>query len=195
VPDERDQLDEMTSALVARLRAMPASDPRARAAILARVRGRRQAPWRTVLAEAWQPSMPLLAAASIAVAAIGIGYGARVMVEPAAPVVADNTTSAPDNGTLVTVSNVSSRAVPQQFILDAPKANRVALVGDFNNWDPTANALQRSASGMWEVTVPLVPGRHTYAYLVNDSLKLDPRAPSTSDDFGRASSVILVSGR
>jgi hypothetical protein len=47
---------------------------------------------------------------------------------------------------------------------------------------------------VWEVTVSLVPGRHTYAFLVNDSVwTLDPRMPQEQHpDFGTLSSVILV---
>ena len=62
MPDERDAMepmDDVIGGLVKRLQALPVSDLRARAAILARVRGRRQSPWRAALAEAWQPSMPL----------------------------------------------------------------------------------------------------------------------------------------
>jgi hypothetical protein len=184
--------DDVLRALVRRLQVMPASDPRRRAAILARVRGRRQGQWRAALTLAWQPSVPLLAAAAVVVAAIGAGYTSRVLVEPpesaqpAAPLLA------------VASSNSSVRLVPQQFILSSRGANHVALVGDFNGWDPKANLLQDSTkTGVWEVTVALPPGRHAYAFLVNDSLwTVDPRAPKLDDpDFGRASSVILVNER
>jgi hypothetical protein len=85
--------------------------------------------------------------------------------------------------------------VPTQFILDAPRATRVSLVGDFNSWDAAAVPLVRdSSSGIWTVTLPLVPGRHAYAFLVDGStLTLDPRAPTTQDpEFGTPSSVVLV---
>ena len=188
--------DEVIGALVARLQAMPVSDPRARAAILARVRGRRQAPWRATLAWAWQPSVPLLAAATIVVAAIGLGYAGRVLVEPATTHIAAVDPLGATPG-LLSVSNDAAavRLVPTQFVLEARGANRVAIVGDFNGWDAAhATALKDpNRSGVWEVTILLPPGRQTYAFLVNDTLTLDPRMPKQDDpDFGGARSVILV---
>ena len=199
MPDGRElgvPLDEVLSAFVTRLKAMPASDSQARVAILARVRGRRQAPWRATLAWAWQPSVPLLAAAAVVVAAVGVGYAGRVLVEPSPAIV-----TARDVGgalpALMSVSNDLSGTglVPQQFIFEAREANRVAIVGDFNGWDPAATQLNDPArTGVWEATLLLPLGRHTYAFLVNDTLlKLDPRRPAETDpDFGRMSSVILV---
>jgi 1,4-alpha-glucan branching enzyme len=80
-------------------------------------------------------------------------------------------------------------------VLEAPRASRVALVGDFNAWDAAATPLARmSSSGIWTVTIPLTPGRHTYAFMVDDTAwTLDPRAPTAQDpDFGTPSSVVLV---
>ena len=53
----------------------------------------------------------------------------------------------------------TDRLVPMQFVLDAPRASRVSLVGDFNAWDAADTPLMRDpASGIWTVTVALVPG-------------------------------------
>jgi hypothetical protein len=202
VLEERNPMDSDLSALVARLQVMPVSDPRARSAILARVRGRRQAPWRVVLVTMWewQPSVPLLAAAALALVALGAGFAGRALISPAgAPSIATAPTAAADaSGGLVPVSNDGVRRVARQFVLEAMGATKVALVGDFNGWDATATVLSDpTGRGVWEGTVLLAAGRHTYAFLVNDSLWVpDPRAPHTTDpDFGRASSVILVPDR
>ncbi len=193
---ERDFDNEMFDALVARLKVMPVSDPQARAAILARVRGRRQSPLRATMIGAWQRSAQPLAAAAAVVLLLGAGYGARVFVEPAPEV---DSVAMVEARTIpvMQVSNelASTRPVPTTFILKADGANRVALVGDFNGWDRGATALaDPTKSGVWEVTVPLTPGRHTYAFLVNDSVwTVDPRMPQERDpDFGTLSSVILV---
>jgi hypothetical protein len=192
---ERDSENAMLDALVTRLKVMPVSDPRARAAILARVRGRRQSPWRAAAVGAWQQWAPQLAAAAVIVVLVGAGYGARVIVEPKPgdAVATGDTPTIP----VVQVSNelASTRPVPTTFILKAEAANRVSLVGDFNGWDRAATVLaDPSKSGVWEVIVPLTPGRHTYAFLVNDSVwTVDPRMPQERDpDFGTLSSVILV---
>ena len=85
--------------------------------------------------------------------------------------------------------------VAVQFVLDAPAAKSVALVGDFNAWDGAATPLVRdSASGAWSVVASVTPGRHVYAFLVDGKVwTLDPRAPKTRDsDYGAEQSVIIV---
>ena len=88
-----------------------------------------------------------------------------------------------------------SAAQAVQFVLVAPAANRVSLVGDFNDWDPAATPLATSpAGGVWTVMVPLSPGQHSYAFVVDGSSWVaDPQAPpETGDDFGRPSSLVTV---
>jgi 1,4-alpha-glucan branching enzyme len=82
---------------------------------------------------------------------------------------------------------------PVRFGLRAPEARRVALVGDFNRWDPVATPLARTADG-WEVEVALTPGRHAYAFVVDGARwVLDPAAQRERDpDFGQARSVTVV---
>ena len=85
-----------------------------------------------------------------------------------------------------------------RFVLVAPDAQRVALVGDFNDWQVGATPLRPAASGrMWTVDVPLVPGRHRYAFVVDgESWMPDPTAPRASGaDFGTPSSVVTVAER
>jgi len=84
-----------------------------------------------------------------------------------------------------------------QFVLVAPGASRVSLVGDFNGWNPAATPLRPTGrDGVWTVDVPLRAGRYTYSFLVNGVVwQRDPSAPAApGDDFGRPSSVILVQG-
>ncbi|MEP6492206.1 MAG: isoamylase early set domain-containing protein [bacterium] len=83
-----------------------------------------------------------------------------------------------------------------RFALVAPTAVHVSIVGDFNRWNPAALPLKRSADGRtWEIEVPLLPGRYTYAFVVDGRLARDPVAPeAASDDFGIANSVVLVKG-
>jgi hypothetical protein len=92
-------------------------------------------------------------------------------------------------------SGGDSAANPFQFVLVAPQASSVALVGDFNDWDP-ARSPMRTAQGVWATTVPLAPGRYRYAFLVNGvEWRADPGAPAARDDeFGTPSSVITVGG-
>jgi 1,4-alpha-glucan branching enzyme len=85
--------------------------------------------------------------------------------------------------------------VPVQFVLNVPNATSVALVGDFNGWDVTAEPLERvPGSSLWTSTRTLKPGRHVYAFVVDGTKWMrDPRAPEAVDeDFGRPQSVIVV---
>jgi 1,4-alpha-glucan branching enzyme len=81
-----------------------------------------------------------------------------------------------------------------RFVFVDSGASSVALVGDFNDWTRGATRLKRSgAPGVWTVSVPLTPGRHEYAFIVNGSRWVaDPLAVKSSDDFGTESSVIRI---
>ncbi|MBW4029566.1 MAG: 1,4-alpha-glucan branching protein GlgB [Acidobacteria bacterium] len=69
------------------------------------------------------------------------------------------------------------------FAVWAPNAERVAVVGDFNGWDGTANALfARESSGVWEGFVPGALAGQAYKYRIRSRLggsdvdKADPVA-------------------
>ena len=93
------------------------------------------------------------------------------------------------------VREAQEAPVATQFVLDARRAASVAVVGDFNSWDATANPMVRdSASGAWTALVAVKPGRHVYAFLVDGKeWTLDPRAQRTKDaDYGTEQSVMIV---
>ena len=82
-----------------------------------------------------------------------------------------------------------------QFMLTAPAASRVALVGDFNGWDPREIEMARySRDGRWAVTLALAPGRHSYAYVVDDTQWVrDPLGTAAEpNDLAPPRSVITV---
>lgn len=114
-----------------------------------------------------------------------------------APGAASPTIAAPTATALqAAASDPEARMVPVQFLLDAREvsgAASVSLVGDFNDWDAQATPLQRDA-GAWTVTLPITPGRHVYAFVVDgERWVADPRAPRAPDaDFGRPGSVVIV---
>ena len=82
-----------------------------------------------------------------------------------------------------------------RFVYADPSAKSVALLGDFNRWDPSATPLTRSASGLWGRTLRLTAGRHEYAYLVDGRRWVTDRAARESHDaFDVSSSVLTASG-
>lgn len=104
-------------------------------------------------------------------------------------------------GTLAVVVTalVIWRAAPREtrvhFALVAPHVASVTLVGDFTDWRTDRIPLVRDASGEWEATLRLPPGRYRYAYLVDhDQWRGDVNAPSAPDDFGRPTSIVTVGG-
>lgn len=81
-----------------------------------------------------------------------------------------------------------------RFVIVAPSASRVSVVGNFNGWNPRASPMERSSSGdAWVRDVTLPPGRHVYAFVVDGVIHVDPSAPrAAEDDFGIPSSAIVV---
>jgi 1,4-alpha-glucan branching enzyme len=65
---------------------------------------------------------------------------------------------------------------PISFLLLAPEAKHVSVIGDFNNWSPNANPMKRQADGGWSTQIPLKHGHHQYQFLVDGVPTLDPRA-------------------
>jgi hypothetical protein len=90
-------------------------------------------------------------------------------------------------------SDETAGRTPVQFVFVAGQAATVSLVGDFNDWDPTATPLSRAPGGVWSVVLPLRPGRFTYSFVVDGrAWHADPEAPVNTNDFGRPSSVVFV---
>ncbi len=84
---------------------------------------------------------------------------------------------------------------PVKFVLVAPGAKSVAVVGDFNNWGLNDSALVATSNqGVWSVTASVPVGVHRYAFVVNgEKWMADPTAPrSSGDDFGMPSSALVV---
>ena len=147
--------------------------------------GRRTSWWRTEHTFRVSPLAGLALAAGISmfVALSTLALGSRMWTQSASPVVAQ----APAHTRTDTVNVV-------RFVFADAHASSVQLVGDFNEWTKGATNLKPSgAPGVWTVSVPLHPGRHEYAFIVNGTRWIaDPLAAKSSDDFGTESSVIHV---
>jgi len=139
--------------------------------------------WRTERVFRLSPLTGLALAAGITavIAVSGVAVGARISAR-SQPTPRAAASARPDTVQLV------------RFVFVDPKAERVELVGDFNEWARGSTQLKRSgAPGVWAVSVPLSPGRHEYAFIINGSRWVaDPLAVKSSDDFGTESSVIRV---
>ncbi|HWR98876.1 MAG TPA: zf-HC2 domain-containing protein [Candidatus Methanoperedens sp.] len=79
----------------------------------------------------------------------------------------------------------------------APAATSVAVVGDFNGWDPRRNLMVRSSrEGLWGARLRLPPGVYQYSFVIDGKVwEADPQARRFIDDgFGGRNSVIIVDG-
>jgi len=68
------------------------------------------------------------------------------------------------------------------FFCHAPQAERVSLVGDFNNWEPNATPMTRQPDGRWMASLELSHGYHQYIFLVDGKRVLDPNATGKAKD-------------
>jgi hypothetical protein len=86
--------------------------------------------------------------------------------------------------------------VVMKFVLLAPQASRVSVVGDFNGWNGSATPAARQPDGTWTTWVPLTPGRHEYSFVIDGThFVTDPSRPTApSDEYGNNNSVVVVSG-
>ena len=134
-----------------------------------------------------------MAGAGLVAAAAVAGFVVRgTMTTPMTARVATTTSIAP---AAFSAERAASEPILEQFVFKASSAHRVALIGDFNRWDQAAAPMTRSSEGeLWSVSIPITPGRHMYAFMVDDSiLVLDPRAPKSRDpDLGAEGSVRIV---
>jgi len=62
------------------------------------------------------------------------------------------------------------------FLFLAPQAEEVSVVGDFNDWNPRANPMDRQPDGGWIARIPMHHGHHRYLFMVDGERMLDPRA-------------------
>lgn len=64
-----------------------------------------------------------------------------------------------------------------QFFYHFPRAETVALIGDFNNWDARQQPMCKNDEGLWVTGINLTPGHHRYKFLIDNIIRLnDPYA-------------------
>ena len=93
-----------------------------------------------------------------------------------------------------TVAAVHDTVQLVRFVFADSSARSVSLVGDFNEWARGRTPLHATArAGVWSVSIPLTPGRHEYAFIVNGHRWVaDPLSPGNRDEFGTESSVLML---
>jgi hypothetical protein len=198
--EERDLLIERVRGT---LRSAPGTtpEPRAVARLLSSVwESPRPSRWRRLF-DAWRvPALSGLGAAVVAGFALFVGFVSRGALSDRPspePMAASGSSTAEFPVQYASATARENAPVLTQFVLDDATAQRVSVVGDFNDWKAGETPLVRLQSGLWTTSVPLAPGRHVYAFVLDDTLVVaDPRAPKAGDaDYGREGSVVMVFAR
>ena len=79
------------------------------------------------------------------------------------------------------------------FSIEAPVANEVILVGDFNKWDPMVHPMKKGGNGFWTKSIMIPPGKYEYKFLIDGDWKEDPGNEQTCPNcFGTLNSILNV---
>ena len=187
-----DHEDELITRIAQQLRVVPPLDDAFDARVMADIATLPQpAPGRFAAVAQWLRRPQTLRISPLAGLALAAALAA-IFVWRAPDAVSVAPSAEPAAAPGVVLAHHGSTVV--QFVLVAPGAKSVTLVGDFNDWDAAATPLRATASGAWLVALPLVPGRHRYAFVVDGARWIaDPAAPpAPDDDFGSPGSVVTV---
>ena len=80
-----------------------------------------------------------------------------------------------------------------QFSLGGVGAKKVSLVGEFNNWNPDADPMQRDENGIWTKVKLLPPGSIEYKFWVDGEWMQDPEnLRACPNCFGTQNNVVKV---
>ena len=100
----------------------------------------------------------------------------------------------PGPGSALHRYSAKKMAKPVNFVCHAPGAKQVAVVGDFNEWQPTVHVMRRQPDGAWTAQVSLNHGHHRYLFWVDGEHHLDPRAQGVArTPEGHRVSLLAVS--
>ena len=80
-----------------------------------------------------------------------------------------------------------------RFTYRGAKGQQVRLGGSFTNWDSWIYTLTETSPGVYEIDIPLAPGKYEYAFYTGIQSTPDPSNPErvyTAD--GRIASLLIV---
>lgn len=189
--DEIDALEAVISAVASPLRAVAAPDlsglvmtrvanARHRPSLVERATGR----VKRSLAWLWTPR-PLHLRPAYGVAMLSVISLFAVVATPPGSVPAPH-------GSQAAAEAGPSPQIYVQFRLEARGASQVALAGSFTGWNPE-HQLREVAPGTWSILLPLTPGVHDYAFVVDGRTWIaDPHAFHIDDGFGGVNSRIAL---
>ena len=86
---------------------------------------------------------------------------------------------------------VKRRRVTMTF--EAPYAEAVSLMGDFNQWDEKKHPMKKGKQGLWQKIIMVQPGRYGYRFLVDGQWRNDPANDQIcANYFGSTNNILEV---
>ncbi|MCF7958000.1 MAG: isoamylase early set domain-containing protein [Phycisphaerae bacterium] len=74
-----------------------------------------------------------------------------------------------------------------------PKAQAVYLVGDFNDWQPATERMDKKKNGAFQIKMKLPPGKFQYKFIVDGIWFNDPQAQEqVMNPYGTMNSIVRV---
>lgn len=145
-------------------------------------RGAAASPFRTLWQWLWRPLPVAVRPAYVALAGAVVLFAATLLPGPAPS----------DAPPTVVVAPTEAPRLYVQFRIEVPGAAEVALAGSFTGWR-AEHHLTEVAPGVWSIMLPLSPGVHDYAFVVDgERMVVDPYAPSVADPFGGSNSRLFL---
>ena len=79
------------------------------------------------------------------------------------------------------------------FSVQAPGAQKVAVTGDFNNWDPEAHPMKHTGKGIWKKKLTLPPDQYEYKFLIDGEWREDPENDQACVNcFGTRNNLLIL---
>lgn len=80
-----------------------------------------------------------------------------------------------------------------RFSFEAVEAKKVSLVGEFNNWNPEADPMEKKDDGTWTTTKKLPAGNLEYKFWIDGEWMPDPQnLRSCPNCFGTQNNIVKV---
>jgi 1,4-alpha-glucan branching enzyme len=87
----------------------------------------------------------------------------------------------------------ASKSRKIRFSVRLPRADEVALTGDFTQWNPEGIPLHHSGGDEWYALIELSPGEHQYRLRVDGDWQDDPEAvQKVGNPFGTQNCILRV---
>lgn len=95
---------------------------------------------------------------------------------------------------VLTAKDKNAGVIVKEFLISAPAAGSVYVLGDFNDWQKSeSNRLIKLENGEWSGHLTVNKGRYRYKFLVDNKWVQDPENPIVeSNTFGTIDSILEI---